>query len=49
MVVAKRIVEKIIEDLNDRSGVGIDSLDDDIQEEIKDSWIKIVEKELSNV
>lgn len=49
MVVSKKIVERIIEDLNDRSGIGIDSLDDDIQEEIKESWIKIVEEELSNV
>jgi hypothetical protein len=32
---AELIVDKIIDDLNGRRGCGIDSLDGDIQEEIK--------------
>lgn len=39
---AELIVDKIINDLNDRRGCGIDSLDEDIQEEIRGSWIKFV-------
>lgn len=38
---AELIVDKIIDDLNGRSGCGIDSFDDEIQEEIRNSWIKI--------
>lgn len=38
---AELIVDKIIDDLNDRSGCGIDSFDDEIQEEIRNSWINI--------
>jgi hypothetical protein len=38
---AELIVDKIINELNGRRGCGIDSLDEDIQEEIRDSWIKI--------
>ncbi len=36
---AKLIVDKIISDLNGRRGCGIDSFDDEIQDEIRNSWI----------
>lgn len=39
---AELIVDKIINDLNDRRGCGIDSIDKDIQEEIRGSWIDFV-------
>jgi len=39
---ARKIVEAIIDDLNDRRGCGIDGLDDDIQEEIRETWTQIV-------
>lgn len=35
-------VNSIIDDLNDRSGLGIDSLEEDIQEEIKQTWAGII-------
>lgn len=35
-------VNAIIDDLNDRSGLGIDSLEEDIQEEIKQTWAGII-------
>jgi len=38
---AKLIVDKIISDLNGRRGCGIDSFDDEIQDEIRNSWIDI--------
>lgn len=38
---AELIVDKIINELNGRKGCGIDNLDEYIQEEIRDSWIKI--------
>ena len=39
---ASIIVDKIINDLNIRKGCGIDSFDDDIQNEIRETWIDIV-------
>ena len=38
---AELIVDKIINELNGRKGCGIDSLDDEIQNEIRSSWINI--------
>lgn len=41
---AEKIVDKIIEDLTDRRGLRqeYEQIDDDIQKEIKDTWINIV-------
>lgn len=43
---AKRVVFKIINDITDRRGIGneFENIDDEIQEEIVDDWIKFVEK-----
>jgi len=43
---AKKIVETILDDMTDRGGLsGVwDMIDDDIQEEIKETWVKLVEK-----
>ncbi len=38
---AELIVDKIINDLNGRRGCGIDSFDDEIQSEIRSSWVHI--------
>lgn len=35
---AYEIVNALISDLNDRSGLGIDSCDADTQQEIRDTW-----------
>jgi len=41
---AKRIVDGIIEDLSDRRGLRQewDQIDEEIQEEIKEEWLRIV-------
>lgn len=39
---ANKIVDKIIDDLNDRNKFYFNQLDNDIQEEIKTAWIDIV-------
>jgi len=39
---AQKIVAAIELDLNDRKGLGINSLDDDIQDEIRDMWTELV-------
>lgn len=46
---AKTAVDKIIEDLEDRSGLGNewDAIDEDIQKEIRKEWIAIVGRETS--
>ena len=41
---AKKIAFQIWDDINGRSGYDLGSLDDDIQEEILDKWIKIAEE-----
>lgn len=41
-----RIVEEIIADLTDRSGMGWDDIDADTQDDIRDAWVKIVAEEL---
>ena len=40
------IVNEILADLSDRKGFDIYELDEDIQEEIKQTWIGIIEKHL---
>ncbi len=45
---AKKIVDAIINDLNDRSGLGIDNLELDIQQEIREEWTKIVLKAIES-
>ncbi len=44
----KNIVNDIIEDICDRKGLGNEweNIDEDIQEEIKEKWFKIVDKNL---
>ncbi len=42
IVMSKRIVEAIIDDLNDRRGLHIKDLDVDTQKEIRKEWERIV-------
>lgn len=46
--IAQKIVEQIINDLTDRSGLGSEwwQIDDEIQDEIKQTWIDIIVSEL---
>ena len=46
---ARKAVDDIVSDLTDRSGLdgGWDSIDDDIQEEIKAEWVKIILRQLN--
>lgn len=44
--IAKKIVTAIIEDLNDRNGLEISSLDRDAQQEVRGAFFDIVLKEL---
>ncbi len=41
---AEKIVEKLIRDITSRSGIGneYESIDEDIQEEMKETWIDII-------
>lgn len=43
---AQRIALAIESDLNDRRGLHINSLDDDIQRDILDRWEELITKEL---
>ena len=45
----KNIINEIIEDIQDRRGLGDewDNIDKDIQEEIKKEWFKIINKKLN--
>lgn len=47
---ATTVVNNIVEDLLDRSGLGDEweNIDDDIKEEIKKEWVKICIKDMSN-
>jgi len=45
--VATEIVAAIVADLNDRKGLGLDSLDDGIREEIEYQWRAIVRRHLT--
>jgi len=40
--IVEKIVNEIVSDLNDRRGCGIDGFDDEVQNEIKESWKNIV-------
>ena len=48
MTLAKKIVNEIVRDIEDRSGLGNiwDELDYDIQLEIREKWEEIVNEEL---
>ena len=46
---AKQAVKKIWADLNDRSGIHLDSLDGDIQKEIRATMAKIIATEFSGL
>ena len=39
---ASEAVRRIVEDLNDRAGLGIDGLEPEIQGEIRETWIRII-------
>lgn len=41
-LLAEEIVENIWHDICDRNGLDMDSLDEDIQEEIKEEWVRLV-------
>ncbi len=43
---AQQIAADIEDNLNDRSGMGIDSADDDIQNEIRDVWAGLIRKRM---
>jgi hypothetical protein len=40
--IARHAVRKIIDDLNDRSGMGIDDLDSATKREIREKWERFV-------
>lgn len=48
--VAKQIVDAIVSDITDRSGLGneFESIDDDVKDEIKAEWQAIIAKKLEN-
>ena len=45
----KNIINEIIEDIQDRSGLGDewDNIDKNIQKEIKEKWFEIINKKLN--
>ena len=47
----RAVVDKIVEDICDRSGIGDawESIDDSIREEIMSKWEKIIKKEFVKV
>ena len=45
----ENIVNGIMEDLDNRRGIGFDNIDDDVIEEIKDSWKNIIKSEFEKV
>ena len=45
----ENIVNGIMEDLDNRRGLGFDNIDDDVIEEIKDSWKNIIKLEFEKV
>lgn len=45
----ENIVNGIMEDLDNRRGLGFDNIDDDVIEEIKDSWKNIIKSEFKKV
>ena len=45
----ENIVNGIMEDLDNRRGLGFDNIDDDVIEEIKDNWKNIIKSEFEKV
>ena len=45
----ENIINGIMEDLDNRRGLGFDNIDDDVIEEIKDSWKNIIKSEFEKV
>lgn len=45
----ENIVNGIMEDLDNRRGLGFDNIDEDVIEEIKDSWKNIIKSEFEKV
>lgn len=45
----ENIINGIMEDLDNRRGLGFDNIDDDVVEEIKDSWKNIIKSEFEKV
>lgn len=45
----ENIVNGIMEDLDDCRGLGLDNIDDDVIEEIKNSWKNIIKSEFEKV
>lgn len=45
----ENIVNGIMEDLDNRRGLGFDNIDDDVIEEIKNSWKNIIKSEFEKV
>ena len=45
----ENIINGIMEDLDNRRGIGFDNIDDDVIEEIKDSWKNIIKSEFEKV
>lgn len=43
------IVEDLWDDLDDRKGCDMTSIDEEIQKEIKETWYKIIEKNLKGI
>lgn len=43
---AETIVREIESDLNDRRGMGLDNIDDDVAWEIRQKWASIINKHL---
>ena len=45
----ENIINGIMEDLDNRRGLGFNNIDDDVIEEIKDSWKNIIKSEFEKV
>ena len=45
----ENIINGIMEDLDNRRGLGFDNIDDDVMEEIKESWKNIIKAEFEKV
>ena len=44
---ARAAVEKIVADLNDRSGFGLDGVDQEVRDAMEDKWTQIVADEIT--
>lgn len=45
----ENIINGIMEDLDNRRGLGFDNIDDNVIEEIKDSWKNIIKSEFEKI